>query len=156
MIGGDNETGIRILPPVVAVAALIIAWIVEYFLPTTTGFSSPIRLTVGIVLIAVPIALVMYLFAAFRRVETDYDVRKKPRTLVTGGAFAHSRNPGYVGMIVACVGVGLAFDNLWVVPTALLAAMIIHYRVILKEEALLEQAFGEAYLRYKDRVRRWI
>ena len=156
MKSGTNETGIRTLPPVVVLAALIVAWAVEFFLPTTTGLPPAIRLTAGIVLIAGPVILVAFLFAAFRRAESAYDVRKIPGQLVTGGAFAYSRNPGYAGLIVACVGFALAFDNLWVVPAAIAAAMIIHYRVILREEELLEREFGEAYLTYKARVRRWI
>ena len=152
-----NQTGIRTLPPVVVLAALVVAWAVEFFVPTTTGLAFGVRVTVGIYpdrgadrdgrpacsqSFAVP--------------DPAYDVRKIPGQLVTDGAFAYSRNPGYAGLVVACIGFGLAFDNLWVVPAALAAAMIIHYRVILKEEAVLEREFGEAYLDYKARVRRWI
>ena len=137
MKSGTNETGIRTLPPVVVLAALTVAWAVELILPTTIGLSPTIRLTAGIVLIAGPVVLVAFLFAAFRRVESAYDVRKIPGQLVTGGAFAYSRNPGYAALFVACIGFAIAFDNLWVVPAAIAAAMIIHYRVILKEEALL-------------------
>ncbi len=151
-----NQTGIRTLPPVVVLAALVVAWAVEFFVPTTTGLAFGVRVTVGIILIVAPIAMVARLFAVFRRAGSAYDVRKIPGQLVTDSAFAYSRNPGYAGLVVACIGFGLAFDNLWVVPAALAAAMIIHYRVILKEEAVLEREFGEAYLDYKARVRRWI
>ena len=34
--------------------------------------------------------------------------------------------------------------------------IVIHYVVVLKEEAYLEERFGDRYLEYKSRVRRWI
>ena len=57
-----------------------------------------------------------------------------------GGRMFHFR--------LSTIGFGLAFDNLWVLPAALLAAIVIHYRVILKEEEILERAFGEVYVNY--------
>ena len=35
-------------------------------------------------------------------------------------------------------------------------AMLIRYGVIAREEAYLERRFGEAYVGYKARVRRWL
>ena len=37
-----------------------------------------------------------------------------------------------------------------------LFVLIINNRFILAEEAMLEEAFGEAYREYKARVRRWL
>jgi protein-S-isoprenylcysteine O-methyltransferase Ste14 len=40
--------------------------------------------------------------------------------------------------------------------SVLLAAAVVHVGVIRREEAHLEALFGEAYLAYRDRVRRWL
>ena len=94
--------------------------------------------------------------AAFRRAGSEYDVRRVPQGLVTTGAFRYSRNPGYVLMIAFCAGIGLAANNPWVFLALVPAIFIVHYRVVLREEAVLEKQFGEDYLEYQRRVRRWI
>jgi len=34
--------------------------------------------------------------------------------------------------------------------------VLIHFEVVLKEEAYLDRKFGETYANYKSRVRRWV
>ena len=75
---------------------------------------------------------------------------------MTGGAFRYSRNPGYVLMVVFSSGIGLVTNNPWVFLALVPAIMVVHYRVVLREEAVLEKQFGQDYLDYQRRVRRWI
>ena len=50
-------------------------------------------------------------------------------------------------------GLALAFNNLWLlVPFAI----VMRYGVVACEEAYLERKFGDAYRRYRQRVRRWL
>ncbi len=76
--------------------------------------------------------------------------------LVTDGLYARSRNPIYAGFCLVNVGLGLVTDNLWLVLSALPGAWLVTKIAIEKEEAYLEQVFGQAYLDYKDKVRRWL
>lgn len=75
--------------------------------------------------------------------------------LVTSGLYAFSRNPIYVGMVTALIGTVLAVPNVVSVALALSAWISISYQIRM-EEAHLSGAFGEAYLRYCRRVRRWL
>jgi protein-S-isoprenylcysteine O-methyltransferase Ste14 len=150
------ESGIRIIPPFVFLAAYLIAWFDHWLLPIGFGLSLWLRLILGVVLIAAPLAIVPSLFAAFRRADSEYDVRKIPKGLVTEGLFRYSRNPGYVAMIMLSFGVAVIFDNVWVLVLLVPAIVIIRQEVILKEEAILEREFGGEYLAYRRRVRRWI
>lgn len=50
----------------------------------------------------------------------------------------------------------MLFNNVWVLLTIMPAMIVIHYVVVLRQEAYLEEKFGEAYRDYKSRVRRWI
>ena len=152
----EPESGIRIIPPFIFLAAFLIAWFDHWLLPVGFGLPLWLRLVLGIVLIASPLAIVPSLFAAFRRVDSEYDVRKVPKGLVTEGSFRYSRNPGYVAMIVLSIGVAILFDNIWILVLLVPAIAILRYEVILKEEAILEREFGAEYLAYKQRVRRWI
>ncbi len=152
----DRHSGIRIIPPFVFLAAYLIGWFDAWLLPI--GFDLPfwLRLILAVVLIVAPLAIVPSLFAAFRRANSEYDVRAVPNGLVTEGWFQYSRNPGYVAMIVLSIGVALLFNNLWILVLLVPAIVIIRQEVILKEEAILEREFGAEYLAYKRRVRRWI
>ena len=151
-----SETGIRMIPPLVFLAAFLIAWLVHSLFPLGLGLPTALRWVLGAILILGPLAIIPSLFTLFRRAGSDYDVRKVPKGLVTEGLFRWSRNPGYVALIVLGVGVAILFDNLWILVLMVPATLIVHREVVLKEEALLEREFGEEYRRYKSRVRRWI
>jgi protein-S-isoprenylcysteine O-methyltransferase Ste14 len=62
----------------------------------------------------------------------------------------------YLGMALAYAGLALLFDS----PLALLGlplvVVIIDRAVIAREERYLAAKFGEEYLAYRARVRRWL
>ena len=66
------------------------------------------------------------------------------------------RNPIYVGAHLGTVGVAVALNSLWILATLVPFYLIIRYGVVAREEAYLERTFGQAYLDYRARVRRWI
>jgi|WetSurMetagenome_2_1015567.scaffolds.fasta_scaffold85751_2 protein-S-isoprenylcysteine O-methyltransferase Ste14 len=76
--------------------------------------------------------------------------------IVDGGPFAHSRNPLYLGVLGLFTGVGLALASPAFLAFVIPMALVLHYGVVSREEAYLEEKFGEAYRSYKTRVRRWI
>jgi protein-S-isoprenylcysteine O-methyltransferase Ste14 len=80
----------------------------------------------------------------------------KPTTaIVTTGPYRITRNPAYVGMALAYAGIAVMSDALWVLAPLPLVLLVIDRGVIAREERYLERKFGQEYLDYKDRVRRW-
>src|ERR1700730_5244051 len=79
----------------------------------------------------------------------------RPR-FVTLGVFRKSRNPVYLGMLLLCAGVAFLANSLWILVLVLPLAIILQKGVIEPEESYLEKKFGDKYLRYKAKVRRWI
>ena len=75
--------------------------------------------------------------------------------LVTGGPYAHTRNPLYLGncitalgfLIIACGGLNLVFRIL-VGAIFLLTYLPLYWRIILAEERFLQKLFGEEYRTY--------
>jgi protein-S-isoprenylcysteine O-methyltransferase Ste14 len=59
-------------------------------------------------------------------------------------------------MMLALVGLAIAFDSAWLLVTLVPFALVIRYSVVAREEAYLERRFGEVYRRYRARVRRWL
>jgi len=78
-----------------------------------------------------------------------------PERLVQTGIYAWTRNPMYLGHIIYMVGVALTFHSLFGGALAIGRAVWFHMRVLGDERRLAAQ-FGEPYLDYKRRVKRWV
>jgi protein-S-isoprenylcysteine O-methyltransferase Ste14 len=82
--------------------------------------------------------------------------RRAPAALVTGGVFALSRNPIYLGDALVLAGAILWWDAPLALPLIPAFVAIITRRFILGEEAALARAFGPAWQAWSARVPRWI
>jgi protein-S-isoprenylcysteine O-methyltransferase Ste14 len=88
------------------------------------------------------------------RAASDIDL-ERPSTLISGGPYAISRNPMYVGWTLLYVGGALVTRNAWMIASVPVVAGFIH-REVVREEHKLEGAFGQEYARYKTLVRRYL
>ncbi|MFO7653558.1 MAG: isoprenylcysteine carboxylmethyltransferase family protein [Candidatus Krumholzibacteriia bacterium] len=80
---------------------------------------------------------------------------REETTLQTGGIYAVSRNPMYLGAGLLHLGAVLYAPG--VVPVgAMVVAALIHHRIVLVEERDLHRRFGAAYDAYRARVRRYV
>jgi protein-S-isoprenylcysteine O-methyltransferase Ste14 len=76
--------------------------------------------------------------------------------IVTDGPFRFTRNPLYLANAVAYLGLTLVFNTVWTLLLYVPMLLVIHWGIIRREERYLEAKFGETYLAYKARVRRWL
>ena len=99
------------------------------------------------------------LFAAgvrnFSRAATPLPTNQPARVLVTTGIYRWTRNPIYLGFLLAYGGIGVATQSPWTLILTLPLAITLRYGVVAREEAYLERRFGEVYRDYKAHVRRW-
>lgn len=91
----------------------------------------------------------------FRRKGTDPRPWREDSALVEEGIYQHTRNPMYLGMALAYVAITLALNSLWPVLTFVPVILLIRFYVIGREERYLARLFGQAYLDYCQKVRRW-
>ena len=75
--------------------------------------------------------------------------------LVTGGIYAFSRNPAFLGFDLQYIGVLLMFCNLLTATFTVFAVSMLHLQ-ILQEERYLTAAFGPEYLQYRRHVLRYL
>ena len=75
--------------------------------------------------------------------------------LVTIGLYRFSRNPMYIGVLTIVSGWSLRFMSRGLLMYVLILAVGFHLRVILFEEPWAARTFGDEWVRYKARVRRW-
>jgi protein-S-isoprenylcysteine O-methyltransferase Ste14 len=141
---------------VVLFPLLGLALVLEWLWPT----SIPVTRAVGL---AVGLAVFVFGFWLISRSKKELDVAGQPSLpgepttdLVVTGPFAWSRNPNYLGALLAGLGGALAIDTFWVLGATLVAAAILDVWMIRPEERYLAGLFGDRYASYRKRVRRWI
>jgi len=110
----------------------------------------------GVLLIAVAIALFSYSVAKFRAAGTPVPARKPTTAIVRTGPYRFSRNPIYLAFTLFQLGIAVWVNSVWLVVTLVVAVMLINSVVIPREEQYLELKFGAQYLDCKASVRRWL
>lgn len=80
----------------------------------------------------------------------------EPTELVTGGLYAHTRNPMYVAVLLFIVAQAFLHRSVAVLWWAVGCWIGFHNRVIDYEEPHLARKHGEAYERYCEHVPRWL
>ena len=93
---------------------------------------------------------------AFRQVGTPVIPFEKSTTLVTDGWYRYTRNPMYLGLVIALIGVWIVLGTLSPLFALVAFVWIISLQFIRGEEQFLDEIFGEQYRSYKLRVRRWL
>lgn len=154
MAAGEDKEHVP-LPPLVYLAGVLLGLGIDYLIPIRV-IPNVVQQPVGGVLMALGFVLALLSVMTLYRAGTS-PLHERPTTaVVPGGVFGWSRNPIYLGMTLICVGLAIFFDRAWVLAATVPAVLIIHYVVIVREETFLEAKFGQAYLDYKVKVRRWL
>ena len=149
------ETGIKLPPPIIYLAALIIGMVIDDFWPLSL-FPEIWGHIIGSVFIPVSILLVPTFLIQFKKAGTTFDVRKSATTLITDGPYRFSRNPAYISLTLLYLGLGAFFQNAWILVFVIPVLLIMDLRIVRKEERHLEAKFGEAYIQYISVVGRWL
>jgi protein-S-isoprenylcysteine O-methyltransferase Ste14 len=146
--------GVIAPPPFIYLAFLGLGFALEGLLP---GAELPgwVQFMGAVVLIA-GVLLVISFERAFKRAGTDANPYRASTALATDGPYRFSRNPAYLGMAITYIGIALAAEAPWALVMLVPATLVMHYAVILREERYLEDLFGDEYLTFKRRTRRWI
>jgi protein-S-isoprenylcysteine O-methyltransferase Ste14 len=118
---------------------------------------SPSSAIAGAVILALGVAI--YLWCAWDFATAGHGTPSPthpPRALVERGLYRHSRNPMYVGVLLAVLGQAVWALSGSVGIYALALAAMFHLRVVMFEEPVLRRSFGASYERYTARVPRWL
>ena len=151
---GDSP-GIRVIPPLLYVGGFLIGYALEFVWPVVDGSWRWSDIG-GIALICSSFFLIGPAIWRFRRASTPFDVRKPATALIKDGPYRYSRNPGYLALTLLYLGVVLLVESVWAGVVLIPVLVVMVHAVIRKEEAHLENVFGEEYRRYKAQVRRWV
>ncbi len=81
---------------------------------------------------------------------------EKASTIVDTGIFRQTRNPMYVALLLLLFAWGVWLEDMVALVFSCLFVAYMNHFQIRPEERALERLFGEDYLDYKSKVRRWI
>lgn len=146
-----------LIPPL-ALVYFYLVFAAAFNLPTVSQqafFQSTALSWVGVFLCLAGLSLLLWSLVSFGqsfRVGIDAD---HPDRLITNGAFAFSRNPIYVAFASILLGQFLIFSN-WILLVYLGAAAWLFHRQVLREEEFLKKHYGQEYLEFCRRVRRYL
>ncbi len=145
-----------ILPPIVLGLCLMAMGLVNYYdLAKTIFVSNPLNYF-GFLFISSGLFLPVWGAHLFKKHQTNILPYKNPDNIVKSGPFSFSRNPLYLGMLLGLIGFAIYFGTVesFIFPV-ILFCVINWYHIPFEEEKMTE-AFGDEFINYKAKVRRWI
>lgn len=151
----QDAPGIVVAPPVHYVVFLLMAFFADHFYPVAM-VNVPWSEPVGYGVVGLSFLWMWLVERQFRQCRTSSSCSHSAAALIVTGPFKYSRNPAYLGIALMFVGISLFVDSFWVFAAIVPASVSIHWFVIRKEEAYLARKFGDEYVQYRERVRRWI
>ncbi len=144
-------------PPILLIVVVAVAVLLGQVLPLPwPGLNDLPARVVGVGFGAGGVILLVAAILTLRRHGTTVQPNVGATTLVTTGPFSFFRNPIYLADVLILFGVAEITTNIWFVIGALVFGLLVTWFAILPEERHLERRFGQAYLDYKAKTRRWL
>jgi protein-S-isoprenylcysteine O-methyltransferase Ste14 len=153
--GRPDNPGVITHPPFLYAGALAVGAVLDELIALPV-LAPGAGLVPGVALIVLALALAGWCIGLFVRAGTNVPTNKPVTAIVTDGPYRFSRNPIYVALTALSVGVAVWANSYWMLGLLLPTLVIMNVGVIAREERYLTAKFGDAYLAYKARVRRWL
>jgi protein-S-isoprenylcysteine O-methyltransferase Ste14 len=142
--------------PWVFVLTYLLGVALEHVLPRTISpTAASISTIAGAVLFAVGAVIAGWGLVLFRKAKTTTVPGKLSGKLVTWGPYRFTRNPMYVGLVLAYLGEAGLMKQIWPIVFLPLTVAYLNWTVIPLEEVKLDEAFHDEFGQYRLLVRRW-
>lgn len=144
-------------PPIILVGVVAAAIVLGYFAPLPwPGLDDTPARMIGLGIGVAGVVLLVWAVVTLRSHDTTFLPDVGATHLVTTGPYRRFRNPIYLADAMMMLGVAELTKNVWLVAAAAVFAALVTWLAILPEERHLQRRFGQAYLDYKAKSRRWI
>ena len=159
MKDAQDAAEVQVFPPLIPLATIIVGVLLNWAMPLEFGFESKFTVNrwIGGAIVAGSLIGLGGWSVLLLRLDGQSENPWKPTfQVIEKGPFRISRNPMYLQMVLVCVGLAIAFTNWWLLLLSPVCGWLLQVLAIQPEEAYLEKKFGEQYLAYKRRTRRWL
>ena len=145
----------KIPPPIVTfICGLAIYFSKTFFIQ----FFSYNNNTISLFLLILGLTVFILAVKAFNRQKTTINPLepRQASSLVSSGIFKYSRNPMYLGMLIILLAISFKFNLVGGIVISLFFYLFITKFQILPEEEAMNELFGDEFIEYSTRTRRWI
>ena len=144
------------IPPPLIVLVLIVS--IYFSSKKIDLINIPLQLEISIFILSAGVLIFLNPVLQFIKSKTTVNPIQfeEVNKLVTSGIFKYSRNPMYLGMLMIVLSTSIFYLNIYSILTPLLFILWINKFQIKREEEFLIEKFGDEYLSYKKKTRRWI
>jgi protein-S-isoprenylcysteine O-methyltransferase Ste14 len=156
--GRPAHAGVRFPPPLVYVIPFFLAFLLNdriEFLIVGAG-AGPVQQLTGAAMILAGFGLMAWGLVTFGRLRINALPFRSARALALVGPYRFTRNPMYLGLLIAYLGGALKTNWAWPLVFLPFVLLVMNAFVIAREERYLTAAFGADYTDYCRRVRRWL
>lgn len=147
--------GKKVLPPTYLLIAIVVLAAIHFVLPITQVIPGLWRL-IGLLPLAAGIGLNLIADRVLHQANSTVKPFEASTTLITSGVFQISRHPMYLGFVLILIGLAVLLGSLIPYLVIPIFAVLMDRVFIEVEEGMLKEQFGQSWLAYKARVRRWI
>ncbi|XGV97941.1 MAG: isoprenylcysteine carboxylmethyltransferase family protein [Leptolyngbya sp. BL-A-14] len=146
----------KIPPPIIAVLFGLGMWVLAIRLPVVEV--SSVRIVAAAVIAIAAAVFALLGIVSFRRAKTTINPvnPEKASSLVSSGIYGISRNPMYVGLALLLVAWAVYLASLWSLIGVLGFILYVNRFQITPEERALTTLFGDEFVSYQAKVRRWL
>jgi len=143
-----------LLPPVIWFATVGLMLALHLYQPVAVWLPRPFNWS-GLLLLVVGVGMAQWHARHFRRIGTNIDTFGEPGELTREGLYRRTRNPMYLGMLIALVGVAVMLGTVTPLACPLAFFLLAQYGYVPVEEKALADKFGQRYADYREAVPRW-
>jgi protein-S-isoprenylcysteine O-methyltransferase Ste14 len=142
-------------PPVAVGGPLVLGLLVSWLVGDPLA-ASPVTAGLGWLLVAAFVVWNGWALVTIAKHRTALLPGRATTIVIDRGPFTWSRNPLYIGLLVASAGAGLVVGSVWALIALPLEWALLRWGAVVPEEQYLAAKFGAAYTDYTGRVRRWL
>ena len=151
-----DHSGVPVHPPLFFLSALLLGALIDGRVHRLVVFRQDDWRWLGVIPCVLGIALVATGRKAMVNHGTNVNPTQPTTAIVATGPFRFTRNPLYLGLTLTYIGLSLLLNTWWSLFLLVPVWLVMHFLVVRREEAYLTRKFGETYLAYRSRVRRYL
>jgi len=148
---------LNIPPPIITILCAACMWLIAKLTPNYSHEYPFCKSAAFIISIFGGIISVLAMYSFFLAKTTINSVKlNTTSSIVVSGIYSYTRNPMYLGLLLVLFGWFLFLSNIFAAIVIPLFILFMNYFQISPEEKALELKFGQAFVLYKSKVRRWL